>query len=86
MSEDVLEQATASMMLFVDVDGEVVAEVGYGRLCDILPLRSRPVRSRLAHGLRAAFGRAPTTGEVDAALDALEGEALVAADESEWIR
>jgi hypothetical protein len=82
VTEEALSDVTDSMVIFVDVDGDVVAKVGEGRLRDTLPLRSRPVRCRLAHGLCTALGRVPTTGEVDAALDVLEGEILVAEDEA----
>jgi hypothetical protein len=83
VTEDVLEQATSSMAIGVDDDGSVLADVGDGRLRDTYPLRSHPVRSRLAQGLRAAMGRPPTTAEIDAALDVLEGEALVGEDKRE---
>jgi len=83
VTEDVLEQATGSMMIFVDVDGVVLADVGEGRLRDTFPLRSRQVRARFAHCLCVALGRMPTVAEVDAALDVLEGRALVGEDEME---
>ena len=69
------------MAILVDVDGAVLADVGEGRLRDTFPLRARQVRSRLAHCLCVVFDRVPTIDEVDAALDVLEGRALVGEDE-----
>ena len=83
MTADVLEQATASMAIFVDRDGEVMADVWEGRLRDFVPLRDRRVRCRLAQRLRIAMSRPPTTAGLDAALDVIEGAALVDEDECE---